>query len=142
MKNRIAIRHPSECISLLQKYTKYKQERFGIIALDSGYNVIAIKVIFIGTSSYCIANPREVFWELCKKQATAFVCFHNHPSGNEEPSADDIKATQEIFEASKIMRIQMLDHIIVTKCRYFSFLKHDENFRIFKNEESAVAERR
>lgn len=142
MKDKVKIRSPYDCISLLMKYTRYHQEHFGIIALDGGRNVIAVKTMFVGSSTDAWVSVREIFWELCRKRATSFICFHNHPSGNEEPSLDDIETTKKLKEVSEIIGIQLLDHIIVTKYCYFSFTENDSDYRIFLRNESAVAERR
>ncbi len=83
--------------------------------------LIKASVIAIGTASAVMVHPREVFWEAIKCNATAIAVAHNHPSGVSEPSLEDELMTDELCQASKIMKIPLLDHIIVTKDSYYSF---------------------
>ena len=117
------IRNPSDTIPLLKGIASKKQEHFGIVMLDCGYNVIAKKDLFIGGASRSLVDTKVVFWELCKKNASAFIVYHNHPSGNENPSDESIKTTDSLKKAGEILGIQLLDHVIVTKYCYKSFLE-------------------
>ncbi len=76
---------------------------------------------FIGTLNASLVHPREIFSEALKKNAASIILVHNHPSGDSEPSQDDIEITKRIIEAGKIMGIDVLDHIIITKNKVFSF---------------------
>ena len=67
-----------------------------------------------------MVHPREVFQPAVQYSAVAIILAHNHPSGDPEPSEDDIKITQQIIEASKIINIEILDHIIIGKNKYLS----------------------
>ncbi len=76
---------------------------------------------FIGTLNSNLVHPREIFSEALKQNAASMILVHNHPSGNPDPSEDDIEITKRIVEAGKIMGIDVLDHIIITKNKSFSF---------------------
>jgi len=76
---------------------------------------------FIGTLNANLVHPREIFAEALKQNAASIILVHNHPSGDSEPSEDDIEVTKRILEAGKIMGIDVLDHIIITKTKVFSF---------------------
>ncbi len=96
------------------------QEVFGILILNSKHKIVAVHEISRGTLNRSILHPREVFKPAVLHNAAAIICFHNHPSGDTEPSKDDIEATKRLIEAGKIMGIEILDHIIVGDDRYVS----------------------
>ena len=77
--------------------------------------------IFIGTLNANIVHPREIFAEALKQNAASVILVHNHPSGDAEPSEDDLAITKRLTEAGKIMGIDVLDHVIITKYKVFSF---------------------
>lgn len=79
------------------------------------------KDMFTGTLNANLIHPREIFAESIKQNAASIILVHNHPSGNPEPSENDLDITKCIQEAGKIMGIEVLDHIIITKSRFFSF---------------------
>ena len=76
---------------------------------------------FVGTLNASLVHPREIFAEALKQNAASLILVHNHPSGDPEPSEDDLEITKRIQEAGKIMGIDVLDHIIITKNKPFSF---------------------
>ena len=76
---------------------------------------------FIGTLNASIVHPREIFAEALRQNAASIILVHNHPSGDPEPSQDDLEITKRLVEAGKIMGIDILDHIIITKSKVFSF---------------------
>lgn len=76
---------------------------------------------FIGTLNANLVHPREIFNEALKQNAASVILVHNHPSGDAEPSQDDLEITKRLIEAGKIMGIGVLDHIIITKNKAFSF---------------------
>ena len=77
--------------------------------------------MFIGTLNANLVHPREIFKEALEHNAASVILVHNHPSGDSEPSQDDMEITKRIVEAGKIMGIDVLDHIIMTKTKVFSF---------------------
>ena len=79
------------------------------------------KSTFIGTLNASIVHPREIFKEALEHNAASVILVHNHPSGDPEPSQDDLEITKRIIEAGKIMGIDVLDHVIITKTKVFSF---------------------
>jgi DNA repair protein RadC len=68
-----------------------------------------------------LVHPREVFKEAIDNRAASIIISHNHPSADPEPSEDDLEITKRLIEAGKIMGIDVLDHIIITKSKVFSF---------------------
>ena len=72
-----------------------------------------------------MVHPRDVFYEAIKENASAVIVCHNHPSGEVEPSEEDVDCTKKLLEASKIIGIPILDHIIIACNGYFSFMESD-----------------
>jgi len=79
---------------------------------------------FIGTLNASLIHPREIFQEALLHNAASVILVHNHPSGDPEPSEDDIEITKRIQEAGKIMGIDVLDHIIIAKKQVYSFKEY------------------
>lgn len=101
------------------KFKDYHKEHFYIIALNSrGYSIAEVSVGSLNTS---VVHPREVFAEVIKNKAASVVFVHNHPSGDPEPSEDDLVLTKKLVESGKILGIEVVDHIIVVKNGFFSF---------------------
>jgi len=103
-----------------------KQEYFYAVYLDNGKKIIGDKLLFIGTVNYSLVHPREIFKEAYLLGASAIICVHNHPGGNPLPSKQDYEITNNLIEASKILGIKFLDHIIICKNNYYSFLENND----------------
>lgn len=116
---------PKDVVPLIQKYAKHKQERFGCVFLNAVHDVIKVKVFFIGSDSRCMVTPRIIFWDACKKNVNSMIVFHNHPSGNPNPSAEDFNLTKGLVKAGDVLGIEILDHVIVSRTGYYSFLEHN-----------------
>ena len=96
------------------------QEVFGVLILNIKNKIVAVHEISRGTLNSSMVHPREVFKPAVLHNAAAIICFHNHPSGDTEPSREDIETTKRLVEAGKIMGIEVLDHIIVGDDGYVS----------------------
>lgn len=120
------IQNPGDCVSLLRKYGKMRQEHFGVIFLNYKKEVIQTKCFFVGSDDSCKVYPKLVFWKACKIEASAMILFHNHPSGDTSPSDYDVEVTKKFEEGGNLLGIQILDHIIISKYNYYSFLEHDQ----------------
>lgn len=140
MKTRIFVRSPKDVVPLLAKYTRKKTEHFGVICMNSQYEVISEKRLFMGSVNSCTVDPKIIFWEACKKNASAMIIYHNHPSGNTEPSKQDVTTTLKLKGCCELMNISLLDHIIVGRYDYYSFLEN-ECVLSTHDEEVKVAER-
>ena len=103
-------------------YLREKQrEHLAALYLNARNEVIFKKHLFVGTLDSNICHPREIFKYALEKNAASVILVHNHPSGDSEPSQADLEITKRIVEAGKIMGIDVLDHIIITKTKAFSF---------------------
>ena len=96
-------------------------EQFGVVLLDTKHRLLRTTVLSVGTLDASIVHPREVFREATIGGAAAIVLFHNHPSGDPEPSRDDVVLTQRLVAAGVLMGIDVIDHIVLGDARYCSF---------------------
>lgn len=118
---RVVIESPAAAAAALSHDLMWEsQERFAAIFLDVKNRLIGIKVITIGTATETLVEPGEIFRETLKQGSTRLIVAHNHPSGNLEPSQDDINLTQSLLEGAKILRISLLDHLILGEGNYCS----------------------
>lgn len=100
-----------------------KQEIFMVITLNSANKVIRDRIITKGLLNSSLTHPREVFREAILENAASVILLHNHPSGNLEPSREDISITKQIVEAGKIIGISVHDHIIIAGDGYTSLME-------------------
>ncbi|MDD5230381.1 MAG: DNA repair protein RadC [Candidatus Marinimicrobia bacterium] len=98
-----------------------RKEIFMVVLLASNNKIIRDKVISEGVLNASVVTPREVFREAILGLAAAVILIHNHPSGNPEPSSEDLKLTRQMKESGQTMNIPVLDHIIIAADRYTSF---------------------
>jgi DNA repair protein RadC len=96
------------------------QERFAVLMLDVKNCLISTRVITIGTATETLAHPREIFREAIRQGATKIIIAHNHPSGNTEPSAEDLNLTKQLLKAAQFLDIPILDHLILGNGDYSS----------------------
>ncbi len=111
----------SDAYALLHEYSLKEKEHFLLITLDGASNVIQKRVIHIGTLNQSLVHPREVFRPAILDNAAGIIVCHNHPSGTLEASRADIQVTQRLKEVAKLVGIELLDHVIISKQGYYSF---------------------
>ena len=97
------------------------REHFVVCGLDAKHRVIGINLVSVGTLTLSIVHPREVFKPLIVMNAAAWLCAHNHPSGDTAPSQEDRLLTKRLREAGELLGITLLDHLILGEARHFSF---------------------
>lgn len=97
------------------------REHLVVLYLNARNELVFKKDMFTGTLNANLVHPREIFSEALRQNAASVILIHNHPSGDPEPSEDDLGVTKRIVESGKIMGIDVLDHIIITKTKVFSF---------------------
>lgn len=91
------------------------REHLMALFLNARNELIYKKPMFVGTLNANLVHPREIFQEALKQNACFVILAHNHPSGDNEPSEDDLEITRRIKEAGKIMGVEVLDHVIIGK---------------------------
>ena len=97
-----------------------RQESFRILLLNAKGDIISVETISIGELTSTLVHPREVFRPAVKKSAAAVILIHNHPSGDPQPSQEDVDVTFRLRECGRMMGIRVLDHLIMGDGTYFS----------------------
>lgn len=121
-KTKKIIRNSNDAFLYMKTYlVDYQQECFYAIYLNPKNEVIEHRLLFKGTINQSLVHPREIFKYAYLLSATSIICLHNHPSGNPEPSKEDIRLIKALEEISKLQQINILDHLIITKDRYYSY---------------------
>jgi len=116
-----ALTSPAEAARFVIPRLRFlQQEVLLLILLNSKNKVIKIKEVSRGGLSSTLVHPREIFKVALKKSASAVILCHNHPSGETEPSRDDIIVTEKLISAGKLLGISVLDHLIVANNSFLS----------------------
>ena len=116
------IKDPEAVVKAIRSSIKDKaKEHFKLILLNPRNKIIGISTISIGTLNASLVHPREVFKDAITHSAASVVLAHNHPSGDPEPSEDDLKITNKLVDSGKILGIEVIDHIIIGKNNFCSF---------------------
>ena len=97
------------------------QEHFVSITLNGANEVIQKRIVTVGLLDRSLVHPRDVFAEVITDRAAAVIFAHNHPSGDLQPSDEDLRTQTRLVEAAQILGIRVLDHLIVSRRGYFSF---------------------
>lgn len=100
-----------------------QKEKFLVVCLNSSNKIIKYEVISVGSLNASIVHPREVFKTAIENSAASILLIHNHPSGNPEPSNEDIAITKKLVDSGTIIGITVVDHIILAGNKYLSFIE-------------------
>jgi len=100
-----------------------KKERFLCAMLDAKNRVFRETIISEGTLTSSLVHPREVFREAIKEAAASVLFVHNHPSGDPNPSRDDIDITRRLVETGRVIGINVIDHIVISDAAYLSLME-------------------
>ena len=115
------IRNPESIArSLVARYSHMNQERLGAVFLDSKNRIIREREIYVGTLNATTVSTRDVIRYALVDNAAAIILFHNHPSGDPSPSAEDLVFTRKMVEAGELMGVNVVDHLILGANRYVS----------------------
>ncbi len=104
------------------------QEHFWVLLLNSRHEVVGVVETSRGGLNAASVEPREVFREAVRRCAYAVILAHNHPSGNPEPSPDDVRVTQTLRDAGALLGIRVLDHLVVGDGRFVSLRERGLGF--------------
>jgi DNA repair protein RadC len=111
---RTVIDDPAVAVAVLSGDLMWQpQERFAILLLDVKHRLLGTQIISIGTATETLAHPRDIFREVLRQGAIRVIVAHNHPSGNVEPSPEDIALTRQLLEGARFLGIPLLDHLIL-----------------------------
>ena len=100
------------------------REQFLVCGLDAKHRIIGVNVVSIGSLTLAIVHPREVFKPLILMNAAAWICAHNHPSGDVTPSEEDRVLTNRLKQGADLLGIRLLDDLVLTDEDYYSFADH------------------
>lgn len=122
------IKGPDDVFQLLRKRFKHGEakELFVAVMLSTRNTVIGVETISVGSLNASIVHPREVFRPAIHSAAASILLCHNHPSGNPEPSDDDLALTRRLCQVGEMVGIQVLDHLIVADGRYLSLKQNGQ----------------
>ncbi|NLC31421.1 MAG: DNA repair protein RadC, partial [Candidatus Moranbacteria bacterium] len=109
-----------DAVAQLQELRTAKKEHLVVLYLNARNQLIHKEIISVGTLNANLVHPREVFKSAIDYLAASIIIAHNHPSGGAEPSDNDLTTTNRLKEAGKIMGIELIDHVIITKTSFFS----------------------
>lgn len=118
------VHSPKDIFPFLKQYGYKKQEHFVLVVLNGAREILSITVIAIGTSSRASIDTRELFYNALMQQGSSLILCHNHPSGNLEPSEEDIRTTRSIVSGAALLGLSVMDHLIIWRESYFSFFEH------------------
>ena len=116
----VVIETPEDVYQLSKRIHKLKKEHFLAYLLNARNVVVAEEEISVGTLTMAVVHPREVFEPAVRHSAAGIILVHNHPSGDAEAGDDDRALTKRLVEAGRLMGIEILDHVIVTRNGYTS----------------------
>lgn len=105
---------------LIARYSHYMQERFGAIYLDTRKRLIRERELFVGTLNATTVSSRDVYRWAILEGAAHVIVFHNHPSGDPSPSAEDLVFTKRLKDAGGLLGVNLLDHLIIGSNRFIS----------------------
>ncbi|HIK11999.1 MAG TPA: DNA repair protein RadC [Oscillatoriaceae cyanobacterium M33_DOE_052] len=106
--------------ALSQELMWQAQERFALVMLDVKNRLVATKTISIGTATETLAHPREIFREVLRSGATRLIVAHNHPTGNLDPSNEDMELTRHLLKGAQFLQVPLLDHLILGQGNFIS----------------------
>jgi DNA repair protein RadC len=117
-------------ILALEDKIEQEKEHYYVMHLNIRSQVMMVELVTVGTLNSSLVHPRETFRRAVIAGAASIIIAHNHPSGEVDPSDEDMKVTRAMFDAGNILGITMLDHIIFTNDNYFFT---NDNYFSFKN---------
>jgi len=125
-RQQVVLEDPESIASYYMERMRHEAQEILMLAMfDSKSMLIGEKVISVGTCNAALISAREIYRTALQEQAVYIVILHNHPSGNPEPSREDIQVTRKIKQSGEILDILLMDHIIIGDNRYFSFREQD-----------------
>ncbi|MGD9678914.1 MAG: RadC family protein [Vulcanibacillus sp.] len=119
--NRV-ISSPADSAEIIRDFIEDSdREQMIVCCLDTKNQPTSISIVSIGSLNSAIVHPREVYKTAILSNSSSIIIAHNHPSGNSEPSHEDIVLTNRLDEAGKIIGIKLLDHLIIGYSNFYSF---------------------
>lgn len=127
--SRPQIRAPQDAAQLmLIEMSHLDQEHLRVICLDTKNRVQIIQTLYVGSLNSSLLRVGEIYKEAIRRNSSAIIVVHNHPSGDPNPSADDIQVTRDIMAAGKLLDIDFLDHLIIGHGQWISMRERGLGF--------------
>ena len=105
---------------LIASHARHTQERLGAAFLNTRHGILSQREIYVGTINSAFVATRDIVRLALIENATAVVVYHNHPSGNPQPSEEDLMYTHKLKQALRLVELQLVDHIITGAHRFYS----------------------
>ena len=115
------INNAKDAVAQLADLRDLKKEHFVALYINARNKLIHRDLVSVGTLNANLVHPREVFEPAIARASAQVIVAHNHPSGDPEPSEDDLIITKKLVDGGKLLDIELIDHIIITKTGYLSF---------------------
>ncbi|MEO6463462.1 MAG: JAB domain-containing protein [Candidatus Eisenbacteria bacterium] len=109
----VEMARPEDVVPWLAEWRDARREHFVAFDLNARHQMIARRLVSVGSLSASIVHPREVFQPAVSASAAGLIVAHNHPSGDPEPSPEDVAVTRRLREAGELLGIELLDHLVV-----------------------------
>jgi DNA repair protein RadC len=110
------VRGPDDVVALIgRKLRAESREHFLVLLLNGRHECVAVETVSIGSVNASIVHPREVFRPAVLASAASIIVAHNHPSGDPEPSEEDVSITRRLAQVGELLGIGLLDHIVIAK---------------------------
>ena len=124
------VRSPADVASLLMvEMGLLEQEHLRVVLLDTKNHVVRVATIYTGSLNTAVLRVGEVFREAIRANCASLIVVHNHPSGDPTPSPEDVRVTEQLVEAGKLLDIDVLDHVVIGRNRYVSLKERGLGFR-------------
>ena len=119
--SRLPLRAPERVFRLLEPELRgLRRETFHVLLLDGKHALLRRELVSVGTLTTSLVHPREVLRPAVREAAAAMICAHNHPSGDPEPSPEDLAVTRRLIRAGRTLGIPLLDHVVIGAGRFVS----------------------
>jgi DNA repair protein RadC len=123
------VRSPADAASLLSpEMSLLEQEHLRVVLLNTRNEVMGTPEVYKGSVNASLVRTGEIFREAVRRNCSALIVVHNHPSGDPTPSADDVAMTRQMVEAGRLLDIEVLDHLIIGHGRYLSLKEQGLGF--------------
>jgi DNA repair protein RadC len=120
-EQRPRITSPQDAANLMMSRLRFEeQEHFVVLLLNTKNEVLRETTVSVGTLDMSVAHPREVFRDAIRRSSAGILLAHNHPSGDPQPSPEDVQLTRQLAEAGKLLGIEVVDHVIIGDGRFVS----------------------
>lgn len=129
-EERLQVRSPGDIANLLNlEMASLEQEQLKLISLNTKNQVIRMQTVYQGTVNSSQLRVAEIFREAMRANATSIIVAHNHPSGDPTPSPEDVRVTENLVQAGKLLDIDLLDHLVIGHQRWVSMRERNLGFR-------------